>query len=89
VLNSEVVIKQYEWSKEVPQEFLDNPKTSNKYSSGREIKIGDRLCFAFFHEENIDNSIKLISFHLEEYGTLYEDFMVDAISDNFPSLKYK
>ena len=110
VTNLELVKKQNLGASPINQDFIDNPKTSTHYHSGREIKLGDKVCFAFFHDGELKNlksdtddvsldnmyyptdtglTIKFITFHPEEYGQIYEDVQEGAISDKFPSLKYK
>lgn len=60
---------------EIPltQERIDS-LMSTHYTSGRKIEVGDKMLFALIKEESkiTDEEIKLISFHIDEIGVLYE-----------------
>jgi hypothetical protein len=44
------------------------------YTSGREIKVGDKLIFGLIKDDDPENiiSVKTIALHPDEFGTVYE-----------------
>jgi hypothetical protein len=62
-------------NKTLSYEFLSQLKDKN-YFSGRSKQIGDTVLFGFLREESDDNEemhLKLITFHEDEVGVLYEE----------------
>lgn len=61
-------------NKTLSYEILSN-LNDKKYFSGRNKEIGDTVLFGMIREEEGDGqtTIKLVTFHEEEIGTLYEE----------------
>ena len=62
-------------NKTLSYEFLSQLKDKN-YFSGRNKQIGDTILFGMLREESEDEDempMKLITFHEEEIGELYEE----------------
>ena len=62
-------------NKTLSYEFLSQLKDKN-YFSGRSKQIGDTVLFGMLREESEDEDatpLKLITFHEEELGELYEE----------------
>jgi hypothetical protein len=61
------------------------------YASGRPKQIGDTVLFGMVEiEEEGEKSLRLITFHEEEIGVIYEentDFYSKEKKDKFPRLK--
>ena len=61
------------------------------YASGRPKQIGDTVLFGMVElEEQGEKSLRLITFHEEEIGVIYEentDFYSKEKKDKFPRLK--
>ena len=61
------------------------------YASGRPKQIGDTVLFGMVEiEEQEEKSLRLITFHEEESGVIYEentDFYSKEKKDKFPRLK--
>jgi hypothetical protein len=61
------------------------------YASGRPKQIGDTVLFGMVEiEEQEEKSLRLITFHEEEIGVIYEentDFYSKEKKDKFPRLK--
>jgi hypothetical protein len=63
------------------------------YSSGRKMQVGDKYLVGFMLVEwrpNNEETIRYISFHEEEIGTLYEEdssFYVGSKAHNLPMIK--
>ena len=61
------------------------------YASGRPKQIGDTVLFGMVEiEEEGEKSLRLITFHEEEIGVIYEentDFYSKEKQDKFPRLK--
>lgn len=77
--------------KGVTQEDLDK-LTEKKFSSGREIKIGDKIITGILNipDEKTKLPITIISLHPEELGTVYvqdEQMTKSGIGLDLPMLK--
>lgn len=60
-------------NKTLSYEFFSQLKDKN-YFSGRGKQIGDTVLFGMLREESVDNdTLKLITFHEDEVGVLYEE----------------
>ena len=76
---------------ELTQEMLNG--LSGSYSSGRKMQVGDKYLVGFMLVEwrpNNEETIRYISFHEEEIGTLYEEdssFYVGSKAHNLPMIK--
>lgn len=65
-----------------------------KYHSGRDIKVGDTVLIGIIHENDPTSGlpIKIINFHEEELGTIYEldeKFTKQKIGFDLPVIKLK
>jgi hypothetical protein len=76
--------QQLNQNKVVTQEALDQLITNKTYSSGREIKIGETVLFAFMKEE--PNTVSMISLHEDELDQ-YE--FVQSLNQFIPTVKVK
>jgi hypothetical protein len=76
--------QQLNQNKVVTQDALDRLITNKTYSSGREIKLGETVLFAFIKEE--PNTISMISLHEDELDQ-YE--FVQSPNQFIPTVKLK
>ncbi len=76
--------QQLNQNKVVTQDALDHVITNQTYSSGREIKLGETVLFAFIKEE--PNTISMICLHEDELD-LYE--YVQSPNQFIPTVKLK
>lgn len=78
-------------NKVLSYEILSHLKAKT-YESGRSKQIGDTVLFGMLKEESEDNQLKLrlITFHEEEIGTLYEEdsyFYIGPKENKLPNIK--
>ena len=88
--NLELIQHNIDNTKPLTQELI-NTLENKIFSSQRVIVPGDKLLFAFLSEHIAKSTeVKIISFHPQEYGTLYEAEDPDReIGNNIPALKFK
>jgi len=89
--NSELIQDHIDRSKPLTQDVIDSLSVK-EFHSGRPILPGDRLLVGMLSEHVTDShgEVKLIRFHPEEYGTLYEAAFPDhEIGSSILGLKYK
>ena len=88
--NREIIEDNLSKTKEMTQEYIDN---MSSFSSGRKIVPGDKLMFGMLETGDILNpaemGVRMIKFHIEEYGTIYEDAYDGDRGATLPGLKYK
>jgi hypothetical protein len=84
--NSDLIQYNIDNTRALTQETIDLLENKN-YSSGRLVNVGDKILFAFLNGEY---QVVIITFHPQEYGTLYEADNGDReIGHRIPELKYK
>jgi hypothetical protein len=92
VKNKDLIQHNIDNTRVLTQENIENLSSPKEYHSGRPILQGDKLLIGMLHEYITETQceVKLIRFHPEEYGTLYEAaFPEFEMESNIPSLKYK